>query len=167
MLRLLPVFQGAHLALGFMGWGVGSPTWRMVVCFFQAPGLQGNQSLCQESQPALLFLPDSSFVVASFGSSSWSLAIKCLGKKGKKSNKPAQRVVDPQGGEGGPPATVGGRRSAPKQQDSHKLPQTLNCRTGDVAVASVHFGPCSISQSHKEHKHPSMGKSPKDFAQLS
>lgn len=48
------------------------------MCFFQAPGLQGNQSLCQESQPALLFLPDSSFVVASFGSSSWSLAIKCL-----------------------------------------------------------------------------------------
>lgn len=39
------------------------------MCFFQVPGLQGNQGLCQESQPTLLFLPDSSFVVASFGSS--------------------------------------------------------------------------------------------------
>lgn len=50
----------------------------MVVCFFQAPGIHGNQSLCRESQPFLLFLSDSSFVVASFGSSNWSLAIKCL-----------------------------------------------------------------------------------------
>lgn len=47
------------------------------MCFFQAPGIQGTK-VCAESQPFLLFLPDSSFVVASFGSSNWSLSIKCL-----------------------------------------------------------------------------------------
>lgn len=86
------------------------------MCFFQVPGLQGNQSLCWESQPALFFLPESSFVVASFASSNWSLAIKCLGKRER--NKTVQTVVDPQGGKGELTSHSGGRRSAPKQNCS-------------------------------------------------
>lgn len=36
------------------------------MCFFQAPGLQGNQSLCQESQPSLVSLSAKFFFCGSF-----------------------------------------------------------------------------------------------------